>query len=153
MLSFLDGISPFHWLSLALALGGAVMLTSADVLLWPAAASLVIGLLLFAVPEMPGEAQIILFAGLSVCAVVGARVWLPRLGDGGKAGASLNDPLTRLAGRTGTVTEAEGRRGRIVIDGVRWSARWAGGEASLDSEVEVVGHEGATLIVQECSRN
>lgn len=151
MLSLLDGLSPFHWISVALLLGGAVMLLSVDMLLWPAVASLVIGLLLFFIPDLSGEMQILLFALLSVSAVIIVRFFLPRFGSSKKVGATLNDPLTRLQGRVGTLTDVSGHQGQVEIDGVKWSVRWTGGDLSQDAEVEVIGNEGSILMVQKKS--
>lgn len=151
MLSLLDGLSPFHWISVALLLGGAVMLLSVDMLLWPAVASLVIGLLLFFIPDLSGEIQILLLALLSVSAVIIARFFLPRFGNSKKVGATLNDPLTRLQGRVGTLTDIKGHRGKVEIDGVKWSVRWTGEDIPWDAEVEVIGNEGSILMVQKKS--
>ena len=125
------------------------MLTSLDMLLWPAAASLAIGLLLFLMPDLSGEIQILLFAVLSVSAVIVFRFLLPRTGSQTKVAASLNDPLIRLVGRVGTLSEVTGKQGKIDIDGVKWSARWTDDDITQDTEVEVVGNESSVLRVQK----
>lgn len=150
LLELLDGISPFHWITLAVILGVLVMVVSVDMLLWPALASLFIGLILFIFPDLPGQYQVLLFAVLSISAVVLVRYWMPKLGDGGPVSASLNDPLTRLVGQVGKVSEVNGKHGKIVIDGVNWEIQHEDGELSLDVMVKVVGHKGSVLIVKDC---
>ena len=148
MFSLLHGISPFYWIALAFLLGAAVMVTSIDMILWPAIAALAVGLALFFVPDLSGQAQILAFAVLSVCAALAARAVMPRFGQGGKPGVSLNEPAQRMVGRRATVIEASGAEGKVTIDQVRWHAKWKTGVAKNADSVRVVGSEGTTLIVQ-----
>ena len=126
------------------------MVVSVDMLLWPAAASLLIGLILFIFPDLPGQYQVLLFAVLSVSAVVLVRHWMPKLGDGGRVSASLNDPLTRLVGQVGKVSEVNGKQGKIDIDGVNWEVQHEDDELTLNQMVTVVDHKGSVLIVKDC---
>ena len=146
--ALLQGISPFYWIALAFLLGAAVMVTSIDMFLWPAIAALVVGIALFVAPELPGQAQILAFAVLSVCAALTARAIMPHFGHRGKPGKSLNEPARRMVGRQATVIEASGTEGKVTIDQVRWHAKWKAGVAKNDDLVRVVDSEGTTLIVQ-----
>ena len=107
------------------------------------------------VPDLSGQLQISLFAVLSVGSVVVARVWMHYFGgDREKVSSSLNDPLNRVMGKVGTVSESTSGQGRVEIDGVDWQMRWEKGQASLDvgSLAKVIGRDGSTLIVQKYHR-
>ena len=145
--SLLDGISPYYWIAFALLLGAAVMVTSIDLFLWPAIAALIVGIVLFWTPELSGQTQIVVFAMLSVCAVLGARAIMPRFGQKGKPGAALNDPAERMVGRQASVIEDRGTEGKVTIDQVRWHASWKTGAAKDSDLVRVVDYQGTTLIV------
>lgn len=155
MLSFLDGISPFYWIALSLVFAALVLVVSIDMLLWAAASALVVGILMVIVPDLSGQLQISLFAVLSVGSVVVARVWMHYFGgDREKVSSSLNDPLNRVMGKVGTVSESASGQGRVEIDGVDWQMRWEKGQASLDvgSLAKVIDRDGSTLIVQQYHR-
>ncbi len=147
MFEFLETIEPIYWIALALILGISVLVTSLDLLLWPALSALVVGISLYLYPGLLGSAQLLLFAALSIALAVFVRAWMPKFSGGRGNSASLNDPVSRAIGRKGKVIEANGADGKIEIDGVRWIARWETGAAALDQTVEVSGSDGMILLV------
>ena len=62
----LEGLSPWWWVAFGITLGAIEMATMSFFLIWPGIAAVVMAALLWAVPAMPGEVQIAVFAALSV---------------------------------------------------------------------------------------
>ena len=62
----------WHWLILAVILVIAEVFAAGTFFLWTGAAAAVVGLVLWAIPGLGWEYQVLLFAGLSVASVV---VW------------------------------------------------------------------------------
>ena len=86
LLDFLDGISPWWWITLGVVLIGLEMTTMSFFLIWPGIAAVVIAILLWIAPGMSGEAQVALFAVLSVAFTwVGRTIAEPPLRPSGPA--------------------------------------------------------------------
>ncbi len=68
----------WQWWTIAMILFAAEVLLPTFYLLWPAAAALVVGALVFFIPEMAWQLQIVIFTVLSVVSmVVGRRYFAP----------------------------------------------------------------------------
>lgn len=154
---FLDGISPWWWVALALALGAIEVMTFTYFLLWPALAAATVAIALFVSPAMSGTTQALTFAILTLVYAVVGWVALRRIrASGGEATSGLNQRSARLIGRR---AEVEGRfsggLGWVHVDGERWRARLSDAAGALPepgSELEVTGAEGMTLIVSKPTR-
>ncbi|MHA3976174.1 NfeD family protein [Halovulum sp. GXIMD14794] len=150
MFVWLETISPWWWVALALILGAIEMLTMSLFLLWPAAAALLMAVVVAVLPGMPGELRLAVFAALAIALTYAGRALVRRYGDGGGAGDSgLNSRAAQMVGRRGRLLSAQAGELSVEIDGVHWSAR-------LDAEaplapgvlVEVTGVQGMTLLVR-----
>ena len=147
-LDFLEGLSPWWWVALAFALGALELATGTYVLIWISLAALAMSGIMWTLPEMGGEAQVVLFAVLSVALTFAGRGLLQRFGDGADEHATLNQRGAHLVGRTATVLSCDGGAGSVEIDGMRWRARWVSGEVgNADAKVRVTAANGMELTV------
>ena len=145
-LAWLSGASPWWWLALGVALGAAEMLTFSYVLIWPALAALLTGLALWLAPGMGGGAQLALFAALAILSAVAGRFWMRRRGV--EPESALNRRSEQMKGRAArAVTDFDGGEGAVEVDGVRWPARLASGEAKMGAALVVERAADGVLIV------
>ena len=145
----LYGTHPF-WIWLAI---GAVFLavevsTGSGWLLWPAASSAMMALLVLVLPDSLAV-HLAVWAGLTIATTVSARRLFPRTVSGG-SGPDINDNIARLVGHQGAVVEAfRNGEGRVFVDGKEWAAIAESDAAPrLDDKVMVVAAEGAVLKVR-----
>lgn len=145
---FLDGVSPWIWIALGVAIGVAEMLTLSYFLIGPSLAAFAIGALLFIAPGTGGDIQVAVFAVLSVVFTLGGRSWLlRRRPEGGTPGLNRRSEL--MIGRRGrALADFERGEGIIVIDDVRWNARLGTGEALANAGLQVTGADGLVLICE-----
>jgi inner membrane protein len=141
-------IEHWHWLALGGLLAIAEMIAPGFFMIWLAAAAVVTGLLSFVLP-ISASLQMVMFAILSVAAVLVARRWMeanPTI----SADPLLNDRAARLVGQVVTVVEPiSAAGGRVKVgDGV-WSAR--GAAAEIGTELRVAGVESGVLVVEAMS--
>lgn len=149
MFDQLAGMSPWWWVAIGLALGALEMATMSFFLIWPAIAAVLSAGLLYLSPQMSGEAQIAVFAILAVFLTFAGRYLIRRFGDGGETTNTLNSRSTLMIGRHAKVAEFVGPEGRVVIDGVRWHAKWQQDATAQTGEtVEIMGADGMTLLVK-----
>lgn len=148
LFGWLTGASPWWWVALGVALGAAEMLTFSYVLLWPALGAFGVALALWLLPGMGGGAQIAIFAGFSVVSAFAGRAWLRRRGDGEPV-TSLNRRSEQMAGRAArAMADFENGEGAVEVDGVRWPARLASGEAKVGAALVVERAADGVLIVR-----
>lgn len=145
----LYGTHPFWiWLAIgAVFLAGEVS-TGSGWLLWPAASSAFMALLVLVLPDSLA-AHLAVWAALTIATTVTARRYFPRNATGA-GGPDINDNIGRLVGHQGAVVEAfRNGEGRVFVDGKEWAAV-ADGEAAprLNDKVMVVSAEGAVLRVR-----
>lgn len=149
MFDTLVGISPWWWVAFGIALGALEMATMSFFLIWPALAALAMALALLLWPGLSGEAQIAVFAVLAIGLTFLGRGLLCRFGTSEDAAGGLNDRSSQMIGRHGEVAGFSGPEGHVIIDGVRWAARWQDGEtADPGDRVEVTRADGMVLIVR-----
>ena len=144
--TLLDGISPWWWVALALALGALELTTFSYYLLWLALAALSVGGALWVSPGLSGMGQLGLFAVLAVVwTVVGYLVVQRRAPEEVETG--LNNRAAALIGRKAVVSAAfEADIGSVEIDGIRWRGRYDGADRPEPGDVlEITGAEGMTL--------
>ncbi|MEO0343304.1 MAG: NfeD family protein [Pseudomonadota bacterium] len=147
--SFLDGISPFYWLGLALLLGTVEMIATMFVLIWPALGALVVAGMLAANPSMSGNGQIIWFTVLTILFTFVGRWLIRTYGDGGAVETGLNRRDAALVGRTAKVIDVHGaNEGAIQVGDTRWKAVWLKGVPELETTVRITGVDGAQLQVE-----
>ncbi|MSU92113.1 hypothetical protein GE300_21455 [Rhodobacteraceae bacterium 2CG4] len=150
MFFWLETLSPWWWVALALILGAAEMLTMSLFLLWPAAAALLMAVVVAVMPGMPGELRLAVFAALAIALTFAGRALVRRHGDGGAgADSRLNARAAQMVGRRGRLLSATDGELRVEIDGMQWAAR-PEDDAPLTPGVlvEVTGAHGMILRVR-----
>jgi inner membrane protein len=154
LFGFLAGISPWMWIALGVALGAVEMATMSFFLIWPGLAAVAVGVVLWLVPDLSGNAQVALFAVLAVAATLAGRAAIRRGGQAPSDRPDLNRRSERMAGRIGVALEPflHGE-GAVEIDGLRWRARLAADAGPLEAgaPVRVLEVNGMTLTVVPAS--
>ena len=144
-------ISYWHWLALGVFVMLVEILVPGVVFLWLGIAGVLTGLLLAAFPALGWQAQLVVFAVLSVAAVfLGRRFVASRQGPTDHP--TLNRRGRSLIGVRATLRDTTiGGRGRARIGDTMWALRLAapGGDLPADTEVMVVEVDGVTLVVRE----
>ena len=150
ILAFLTGISPWWWIAAAILLFVLEMLTFTYFVIWIAAAAAAVGLILFALPDLTGVAQLALFATLSVALTIAGRFAMALMPNSASThGGALNQRAQHLLGRTGkAVGVFHGGDGSLEVDQIIWRARLSAGTATEGSRLKVVDVDGMTLICE-----
>ena len=136
----------WHWWILALALTIAEALLPGAFLLWMGIAALLVGLLLWLLPALALEAQLTLFAVLSLVSIAGWRLWQrshPEASDQ----PALNRRAEQYAGRVLVLAEPiENGFGKVRVGDSLWRVK--GGDAAAGTRVWVTGADGIVLVVE-----
>lgn len=137
----------WYWLVLAAALAGLEMVAPGAVLIWLGAAAAVVGTVLWLVPELTWQGQVLLFAGLSIAFVFGGRRVFGR-GEGAEPHPTLNRRANQYVGTIHALaTPLVNGRGRVQVGDTQWTAE---GVENLPAgtRVRVVGADGVVLKVE-----
>ena len=142
-------VSYWHWWAIAVFLVAIEVLAPTTYFLWPAAAAAVTGVLVLILQDLDWRLQIFVFAALSLVAVFAWHRWQkkqpPRTDK-----AELNARADRYLGRRLTLEEdLVNGRGRARVDDSWWQVATEDGDPiTAGSTVEVISHDGVTLIVR-----
>jgi len=144
-MEWLQQVEFWHWWVAAVVLLILEVFAPGAFFLWLAIAAGVLGLVVMAVPAMAWDMQLLVFAVLSVAAVVLGRVWLKRHPIGTDR-PTLNRRGDQYVGRVFTLDEPViNGFGKIRVDDTTWKIR--GDDCAAGSRVRVVGVDGTTLLV------
>lgn len=148
LFSALTGISPWLWLALGVGLIALEMVLAGFIVVWPGLAAVSVAVLLWAMPDLSGDGQIAAFAALALGFTLAGRWAVARFGPPESDAPLLNRRTRQLVGRQATVVATEGADTvRVEIDGVPWSARFAGTPLQPGDTVTVIGARGMLLTV------
>ncbi len=141
------GLGAWSWIILGLVLIGAELMAPGIFFIWLGLAAIVTGVLGAAL-DLSWQASSILFALLSVVAVILGR-YVTRSKESSEPSAShLNQRGQALVGRVFTLeTPIKGGEGRIRVDDSSW--RVTGADRFAGAKVRVVRVEGTTLVVDD----
>jgi membrane protein implicated in regulation of membrane protease activity len=136
----------WHWWILALVLTIAEALLPGAFLLWMGIAALLVGLLLWLLPALALEAQLTLFAVLSLVSIGAWRLWQRRHPEASDQPA-LNRRAEHYVGRVLVLEEPiENGFGKVRVGDSLWRVK--GGEAAAGTRVRVTGADGIVLVVE-----
>jgi membrane protein implicated in regulation of membrane protease activity len=136
----------WHWLVLAAILGALDMLAQSGFFLWLGVAALSVGLLVFFLPDLSWQGQLLAFAGMSIGVVMATRLVVRR-------GATPSDrPTLNRRGQqyVGQLVVLESPivngRGRAFVGDSLWTVE--GSDSPVGATVRVVGSDGTLLHVE-----
>jgi hypothetical protein len=142
------GLSPqfWHWLVLGLVFVGIEPFVPGTFFLWMGISAAAVGALLWLVPALSLELQLLAFALLSVATIVLSRRYLLRHPIESDE-PNLNRRGAQYVGRAFTLQEpVVNGRGRLRVDDTVW--RIEGEDCAAGTRVEVTGVEGTLLRVK-----
>jgi len=145
----MDQFEPYWaWFAVGLLLAAAEMVFPGVFLIWMAGAALITGVIAWQL-DIAVPLQVVIFAVLSIVAVVTGRRWL-RDNPVKDADPLLNRRGAQLVGQTGVVAAAiEGGTGRVRHGDSEWLA--SGPDIEAGARVRIVGTNGAVLLVERLS--
>ena len=150
VVAYLESIQFWHWWILGLVLlVFELVVLGTYFLLWLAAAAGGVGLLLLAAPGTSWQIQLLVFAVLSVGAVVGWRYWQhqnPPQHDEN----TLNQRGAQYVGRMASLDDAtENGVGKVRIDDTFWKVATSdGSDLAAGTQVKITGADGIVLKVE-----
>ncbi len=143
----IEGLSPWWWVAFGITLGAIEMATMSFFLIWPGIAAVLMAVVIWAIPSMPGEVEVAIFATLSVVMTyLGRAYFLSKSGEPTPNG--LNERSNRMIGMQGKVLSFANGEGRVEIEGIPWVAKWESGTSSEGSIVTVSQTRGTVLMVK-----
>lgn len=144
---YLKQLSFWHWLIAGLGFVILEMLLPGVVFLWVGIAAALTGILLLVQPELSWEAQMLIFAALSIVISIAGRMWVwnrPTETDQ----PLLNKRGHQYVGRQFTLDEPiENGTGKIRVDDTSW--RISGDDTPAGTTIEVTGVDGVILEVKK----
>lgn len=148
MSEFFTELSPWHWLILGMLLLGFEVLGTAGFLLGIALAALLQAVILFVVPDMGWQQQLLVFALASVIFTLLYWKLFRRFNDRSDQ-PLLNDRAAQLIGRQLVLAgPIENGLGRIQIGDTLWRAQ-ADENIAAGSKIEIVDSQGMVLVVKQ----
>ena|GEM_PF-377148 len=149
LFAFLDGASPWWWITLALGLGAIEIVTFTYFMLWLGLAAFTVGIGLAMFPAMPGTSQLLTFALLTILYTAIGWVYVRRL-QPKDAHPGLNRRSAAVIGRQAVVTQTfSAGVGWVEVDGMRWRARLAGPDEGGAGDGAKPPETGATMSITD----
>lgn len=145
-MDFLAHLDYWQWWIIAVVLVILEMLAPGTVLLWMGISAGLVGLILLVFPSMSWEIQYLIFAVLSIGAIVGSRMLLKRHPIETDQ-PTLNRRGAQYVGRVFTLDEGiVNGQGKIRVDDSTWKVH--GGDVPAGTKVKVTGVDGVVLNVE-----
>lgn len=145
MTGLMDALQAWHW-----ALAGIVLLileifSPGVFFMWMGMAAGIVAALVWVFPAMGWQAQVLIFAGLSVVTVVAGRKWLNRHPLETEE-PTLNRRGEQYIGRTFTLDDpVVNGMGKIRVDDTTWKI--SGTDCPAGNRVTVTGVDGVVLLI------
>ena len=146
MMGLLDQLQAWHW-----ALAGIVflileILAPGVFFMWMGIAAGIVAAVVWLVPELGWQGQVLLFAGFSVVSVVAGRKWLNRHPLESEE-PTLNRRGEQYIGRSFNLDEPiVNNVGKIRVDDTTWKI--SGPDCPAGNRVTVTGVDGVVLLVK-----
>ena len=141
-----DNLEFWHWWVFAIVLIILEVFSPGAFFMWMGAAAGVTGLTLLIVPELSWQMQFVIFAVMSIAAILIGKTFFNRK-SANIADPTLSQLETELTGNIYTVEKPIiNGSGRIQVGESTWKAQ--GPDCEAGSPVKVVGVRGAVLVVE-----
>lgn len=135
----------WHWLGLSGLLLLLEILTPGFVFIWLAIAAGLTGAVLWLVPQLAWELQLLVFAAAALASVGAWFAWWKRNPPAG-TGSGLNNRALAMVGTEAILVQAIGPgHGRVRLADSTWLA--SGPDLPAGTRVRIVGARGAVLLV------
>ena len=142
-----ETLQVWHWIVLGLLLIGAETLGAGGFLLGTAVAAFLASVILYLMPEISWEAQLVVFAVMSMIFTVFWWFFFKRV-DKESDTPNLNDRASQLIGRTATLGEPTiNGQGRVQIGDTYWKVT-AERDIQAETIIKVVASDGMTLKIE-----
>jgi len=143
---FLDNILYWHWFIAAVILIALEMMIPAAYMLWMGVAAIVVGALMFFIPDLPWLVQVIIFAVVSVVSVIIYKNYMKKNKTVSDK-PNLNRRSEQYIGRVFTLSEPiVNGVGKVRIGDSMWKVR--GEDMEEGKNVKVVAADGVVLQVE-----
>ena len=140
----------WKWGIAALVLLTFEMILPGFYLLWVGVAAGVVALLVFVLPELSLEAQLLVFAAATVASIVGWRAWHRRHPDASDQ-PFLNERGHQYLGREFTLdAPIVNGAGRMRVGDGEWKV--SGDDLPAGTVVRVIGVDGIVMRVESCGK-
>ncbi len=152
-MDWLESLTYWHWMVFGVLVMLIEALAPGVIFLWLGISAILTGLALAAIPSMAWEVQVILFAVLSVLAIVMGRRFVAA-NQKPTDHPMLNQRGRNLVGTHHTLDLAtSGGRGRIRIEDSVWRLKVSptGSDLSAGTRIRVVKVDGTALVVESDS--
>ena len=148
LMQFLQDMNGVRWLVLGVILMLVEVVTGTTYILWPAIAALFLGVMVFILPVLGWQMQLLLFFILSTALMfIGHKYIRPKM-KGGEP-SDLNDRARSMVGmRVKAIADFDTGRGRVQVGDTQWRASMNSGDAKAGDELRVVSVKGTTLTVE-----
>ena len=135
----------WHWLVLSGLLLLLEILTPGFVFIWLAIAAGLTGVMLWLVPQLTWQLQLLVFAAAALASVGAWFAWWKRNPPAG-SGSGLNNRALAMVGTEAILVQAIGPgHGRVRLADSTWLA--SGPDLPAGTRVRIVGARGAVLLV------
>ncbi len=146
-MAILQEIVFWHWIVLGMVLAILEMLAPGVFFLWLGTAAVATGVVLWLIPDLDWEYQILVFAVLAVAATVAGRLLWKRASAEASDHPTLNRRGHQYIGRTFTLDEpVVNGFGKLRVDDTTWKV--AGDDLPAGAQVRVTGVDGVVLKVE-----
>lgn len=146
-MEWLQHLSGWHWIAFSLVLLISELIGAGGYLLWTGISAVVVGALLWILPDLAWQLQFLLFAIGTIVSAVSWHYWLlhkPMRSDH----PTLNKRGATYVGRTFVLTQAiENGRGKIRIDDCNWELH--GKDFPIGAHIIVTGTDDTILFVEK----
>lgn len=146
MIEWLESITAAQWLIAGLLLMILEVFVPGAFLIWFGLAALLVGVLAWLLPALPWQAEVLLFALLSIGTVLGYRSWRKRVPAPASQEPLLNRRAQQFVGRIFALEQSiENGRGKIKVGDALWTV--SGPELPSGSRIRVIGTKDQILEV------
>jgi len=151
IVSLLEDMNATRWGLLGLTLVGFELITGTTYILWPAAAALILAVVVFFLP-LSWEIQFILFFILSIVLLYAGHRYLRPILKSGEP-TEVNDAGQTMLGRRVTAfTDFVNGSGRVTVGDTQWSANTESADPKTGDALVITAVAGTTLIVEPVAK-
>jgi len=151
ILAFLESMNATKWGLIGVALVGLELITGTTYILWPAAAALILAVVVFILP-LAWEIQFLLFTFLSILLLVLGHFYLRPLMKSDEPSDTNNPVRTMIGRRVVAFIDFDNGEGRVTVGDSQWKASTETDGLKVGDKLVVTSVVGATLVVEPAAK-